>query len=55
MEITPVLPITGQKFLRNFEGYLEVFMVFQNFYLFIPQFLAEPWLGNTGVDSRQDF
>jgi hypothetical protein len=34
-EITPVLPITGQKFPRYFEKYLAFFAVCQNFYFFI--------------------
>ena len=41
MEITPVLPIGGQKFPRYFEGYLKFFAVFKDFYVFIPRFLAE--------------
>jgi hypothetical protein len=40
-EITPVLPIAGQKFLQYFAGHLEFFAVFQKFYLFIPRFLTE--------------
>lgn len=40
-EITPVLPIAGQKFLQYFVGHLEFFAVFQKFYLFIPRFLTE--------------
>jgi hypothetical protein len=35
------LPTAGQKFPQYFEGYLEFFAVFPNFYLFIPRFLAE--------------
>ena len=31
-----------QTLPRYFEGYLELFAVFQNFYLFIPRFYAEP-------------
>jgi hypothetical protein len=51
--MTPVLPIAGQKFPRYFDGYLEFFAVFQNFYLFIPRFLAKPWLGNTVLTTRK--
>jgi hypothetical protein len=40
--LVSVLPIAGQKFPQYFEGYLEFFAVFQNLYLFIPRFLAEP-------------
>jgi hypothetical protein len=42
MDITPVLPIAGQKFPRYFEGYLEVFAVCKDVYVFIPRFLVEP-------------
>jgi hypothetical protein len=33
-EITPVLPLAGQKFPRYSEGYAESFAVLQNIYLF---------------------
>jgi hypothetical protein len=41
-EITPVLPIAGQKYLPYFEGYLEFFRVFQNFYLKITRSVTQP-------------
>jgi hypothetical protein len=37
-----ILPVDEQKIPRYFEGYSEVFALFQNLFLFIPQFLAEP-------------
>jgi hypothetical protein len=40
MNVTPVLPIAGQKFPRYFERHLEFFAVFKILYLFIPRFLA---------------
>jgi len=39
---SPLLPITGQNFPRYFGGYLKIFVVFQNLYVFIPQFFREP-------------
>ena len=49
------MPDEGYKLPRYFAGCLEFFAVFQNFFLFIPRFLAEPqrcsaepWLGYTG-------
>jgi hypothetical protein len=41
-EITPVLPIAGQKYPSYFEGYLEFFTMFQNFYLEITRYVAQP-------------
>lgn len=40
-ENTPVLWTAGQKSVWYLKGYLEFCMVFQNVYLFIPQFLTE--------------
>ena len=41
--LTPIFAIAGQKFSRSFEVYLYVlFALFQNSYVFIPLFLAEP-------------
>jgi hypothetical protein len=48
MEITPVLPVARQ--LWYFIGSLELFMVFQNCYVFVQAFLMEHWLGNTGLE-----
>ena len=31
-----------ESFLLSFEGYLKIFAVFQNVYIFIPRFLPEP-------------
>ena len=42
MEITPVLPFARQIFLPHISRYLEFFTVLQYFYLFLPQFPAEP-------------
>jgi hypothetical protein len=36
------IKFTVQKFLLYFEGYLELFAVFNNFYVPIPLFLVEP-------------
>jgi hypothetical protein len=41
-EITPVMPIARQKYPPYLEGYLEIFIVFQNFYLQIIRFFAQP-------------
>jgi hypothetical protein len=40
-EITPVLPIAGQKYPPYFEVYLEFFAVFQNFCLLVTRFVAK--------------
>jgi len=50
MEINPLLPNGGQKLPRYFKGYLEFFMVYQNGYVSIPQFLAEPWLEKAALN-----
>jgi hypothetical protein len=42
MEITPVLPFARQIFLPHISRFLEFFTVLQHFYLFLPQFPAEP-------------
>ena len=44
-DITPVLPIAGQKFFRLW----IFFVVFQNLYWFIPIFLAEPLCSGEAV------
>jgi hypothetical protein len=49
-----VLTIAGQRFLRYFEGYFELFAVFEYFYVFTPRFLAEPlpMFGGTAVGKH---
>lgn len=37
-----VVTINWQKFLRHFEGYLEIYTACKHFYICIPRFLAEP-------------
>jgi hypothetical protein len=40
-----------EAFFLSFEGH-GVFEVFQNIYVFIQRFLAEPWLGRVAADDR---
>lgn len=40
VEITPVLQIQKQKLPQHDAGHMEVFTIFQNFYLFIPRFFS---------------
>ena len=47
-----ILRTAGQKFPRKFEKYLDFFAIFWKFYLFIPRFLAEPWLGNVVLGHK---
>jgi hypothetical protein len=42
--VTPVAPIAGQNFPRNFKGYLGFIAVFHILNVFTTQILAEPSL-----------
>jgi hypothetical protein len=59
-KITPVLPITRQKFKQNFKQYLEFFAVFQNLRLLHNftqshyQWSAKPWLSDAGLTPQLD-
>lgn len=57
MEITPILPIAGQKFPRYLEVYLEIFRGVSKPICICPTisrgYSAEPTWGNTGQDDSR--